>query len=445
MRSSFHFYTLPAFALIGCLGCSQSSKPEVRQRTSQLRDNLSDSGIAILKGATRVEVFRVAPEEVQQPTKNAIEGYPILATGKEQGQAFAARLTSILLGKGVTQNEKKCGLEPGVAYRLWKDNQSVEVLVCFKCNVLWPHIVGEKWKEHLWWEWQDFDSVRADLLSLTKEAFPDDQEIQQLSDKGEPAHEDTSAAKQPVQVSAAKQPSWFAIGPEVYHEGEVTEAEKRVLSVRLEPRWFVGGDKAVSKAKYDAYFAGSSAPVQKQTNGLFFIPNPPYPKQLDDLPLEDHGVSLGLDASPCDDPSVVLLKLELKSKDMPVRRQVEHRWTNTLPFLFAFYVDGQAVVVESTSFEKEGGVDWMDPLVEKGGARKWSVKIKAESLRALLPDTRPHTLAVAAAFANRQHEGFFEDSERLTGGGDSAEPPMVVRSGIAQLKWDGTKWDGVAR
>ena len=182
MRSSFHFYALPALGLIGCLGCGQSPKPDVRPHTSQLRDNLSDSGISILKGETRVEVFRVASEEVQKPTNNAIEGYPILATGKEQGEEFAARLTSILLGKGVTQNEKKCGLEPGVAYRLWKGNQSVEVLVCFKCNVLWPHIVGEQWKEHLWWEWQDFDTVRADLLAVTKEAFPDDQEIQSLQD-----------------------------------------------------------------------------------------------------------------------------------------------------------------------------------------------------------------------------------------------------------------------
>lgn len=143
---------------------------------------MSDSGISILKGATRVEVFRLAPEEVHKPTTNAIEGYPILATGKEQGQAFAARLTSILLGKGVTQNEMKCGLQPGVAYRLWKDDRAVEVLVCFKCNVLWPHIVGEKWKEQLWWEWQDFDTVRAESLALTKEAFPNDKEIQQLRD-----------------------------------------------------------------------------------------------------------------------------------------------------------------------------------------------------------------------------------------------------------------------
>jgi hypothetical protein len=169
MRSLFHCFALTVFALIGC-------------HTSQLRDNLSDSGISILKGATRVEVFRVAPEEAPKPTKDAIEGYPILAAGKEQGQAFAARLTSILLGKGVMQNAKKCGLEPGVAYRLWKDDRAIEVLVCFKCNVLWPHIVGEQWRDPVWWEWQDFDTVRADLLALTKEAFPDDQEIQKLRD-----------------------------------------------------------------------------------------------------------------------------------------------------------------------------------------------------------------------------------------------------------------------
>ena len=66
--------------------------------------------------------------------------------------------------------------------------------------------------------------------------------------------------------------------------------------------------------------------------------------------------------------------------------QVEHRWTNTLPFLFAFFVNGQPIIVPSTSFDKDGGVAWMTPLVEKSGSRKWSVRVKAESLRALLPD-----------------------------------------------------------
>ncbi|MES2794301.1 MAG: hypothetical protein V4719_32100 [Planctomycetota bacterium] len=105
--------------------------------------------------------------------------YPILATGREQGADFARRLSKVLLSSGVTQNQKKCGLEPGVAYRLWNGNRAVEVLICFKCDVLWPHVMGSNVASpHR--EWQDFDSVRAELLALAKEAFPQDAEIQEL-------------------------------------------------------------------------------------------------------------------------------------------------------------------------------------------------------------------------------------------------------------------------
>ena len=144
---------------------------------------MSASGIAILKEASRVQVFRVASLADERNTSNTIQDYPILSTGKEHGQAFATRLSAILLGDGVTRNRKKCGIEPGVAFRLWKGDQSVEVLVCFTCNVMWPHVVGEQ-TEKPWSEWQDFDSARRDLLLLTKEAFPDDPEIESLVSAG---------------------------------------------------------------------------------------------------------------------------------------------------------------------------------------------------------------------------------------------------------------------
>ena len=126
---------------------------------------------------------------------------------------------------------------------------------------------------------------------------------------------------------------------------------------------------------------------------------------------------LGLVASASVDPTIVLLELTLESKDMPIQRQVEHRWTNTLPFLFAFWVDGQAVTVPLTSFNKAGGVAWMTPLVEKGRREKMVGQSQFPvSLRRLLPDARPHSLSVAAAFANSQHEGYFEDSEKVRDG-----------------------------
>ncbi len=144
-----------------------------------LRDTLNPNELAIIADSTRVEVFRVLPEKPKQPPEKEIGGYPITAVGKEQGPDFAKRLSAVLLSQGVTQNRKKCGLQPGVAFRLWHGQQAVDVLICFECDVLWPYVVGEK-TENPWSQWQDFDPVRSDLVSLAKEAFPDDAEIRKL-------------------------------------------------------------------------------------------------------------------------------------------------------------------------------------------------------------------------------------------------------------------------
>src|SRR5947209_7719923 len=84
------------------LGCAQ-----------RLRDSLSARGVAILEGATRVEVFRVAPTRFVDPSAPVVQvdgakvgGRHVLTTGKTQGPAFASRLAAVLLGGGVTRSEK---------------------------------------------------------------------------------------------------------------------------------------------------------------------------------------------------------------------------------------------------------------------------------------------------------------------------------------------------
>jgi hypothetical protein len=146
----------------------------------ELWGGVSRSAASILRNADRVEVFRVAPIRPKEPTGDMIGGYQILAVGKEQDPEFAARLSTALRRWGVTRSSKKCGLMPGVAYRVWAGDRALEVLICFKCDDLWPHVVGEPGT--LETEWLEFDRVRPELLALTKEAFPDDPEIQALLD-----------------------------------------------------------------------------------------------------------------------------------------------------------------------------------------------------------------------------------------------------------------------
>jgi len=139
---------------------------------------MSRSATAILRDGDRVEVFRVSPKRAEQPGADTIGGYPITAVGNEQGPEFAARLGKVLRSWGVGNSSKKCAFEPGVAFRVWRGNRAMEVLVCFKCDDLWPHVVGESGT--LSEEWLEFDAVRPDLVALDKEAFPDDPAIQAL-------------------------------------------------------------------------------------------------------------------------------------------------------------------------------------------------------------------------------------------------------------------------
>jgi len=139
--------------------------------------------LAVLAGATKVEVFRIDPREEafeHKAGERRIGGYLITAQGYDQGQDFADRLAEILQDdKTFTNDYAKC-FNPGVAYRVWKDAQAVEVLLCFMCDNLYCGPPTDRANETA-----SFlgSPRRADLLRLTKEAFPDDKDIQALKDK----------------------------------------------------------------------------------------------------------------------------------------------------------------------------------------------------------------------------------------------------------------------
>jgi hypothetical protein len=162
---------------------------------------VSRSATSILRNADRVEVFRVAPIRPRTSTGDTIGGYPTLAVGKEQGSEFAARLSTALRRWGVTWTSEKCGLLPSVAYRVWAGDQALEVLVCFKCDDFWPRVVGKV--DPLENKLLAFDSVRPELLALTKEAFPDDPTIQAIPD----VHTEESRAAAAAVIEAAGPPS----------------------------------------------------------------------------------------------------------------------------------------------------------------------------------------------------------------------------------------------
>jgi len=138
---------------------------------------LGPDAISVLKGAERVEVFRLdqsmMPPGPEDKIEKIVSGYRAISTGKVQGKKFAARLAAVLLDEKTYSGEHKaCEPTPGVAFRLWKGKQHVDVTLCFECNMLSVNSVGG-----------DFDLVRPALVSLAKEAFPDDARIQKLRER----------------------------------------------------------------------------------------------------------------------------------------------------------------------------------------------------------------------------------------------------------------------
>ena len=135
------------------------------------------SATSILRNGTRAEVFRVSPKYSPERTDGTIGGYPIIATGAELGPEFIARLANVLRRWGVSKGSKKCTFEPGVAFRVWYGDRALDVLLCFECDELWTHVVADTGTSD---DVLDFAPARADLVTLVKEAFPDNAKIQAL-------------------------------------------------------------------------------------------------------------------------------------------------------------------------------------------------------------------------------------------------------------------------
>jgi hypothetical protein len=155
--------------------------------SKKVKERLGDNTVAILQGATRVEVFRIDPDNSAKGAKR-IGGYAITATEKEQGQEFTGKLADALLDDATYFGDQAKCFEPGVAFRLWKEKESVEVVICFHCANLKLTTNGAKGDAINDGGHPKSGAFGGDkgsygrLAKLAKEAFPDDKDIQTLKD-----------------------------------------------------------------------------------------------------------------------------------------------------------------------------------------------------------------------------------------------------------------------
>jgi hypothetical protein len=93
---------------------------------------LGERAADVLAGATRVEVFRVSAKRAGEGA-TAVGGYEVVASFKEQGEQFGARLGALLLDEKTYRfgNARVGGFTPVCGIRAWKGERSAEVLLSF--------------------------------------------------------------------------------------------------------------------------------------------------------------------------------------------------------------------------------------------------------------------------------------------------------------------------
>jgi hypothetical protein len=169
---------LPLATLVLFLGCG-TAPPGNKHKDGHTA--------AVLAGATKVEVYRIDgrndppdPKPIA-PSDATVGGYAILARGKDQGKEFARKLADILLDDKTYSDTFAACFWPGVAFRVFKEQDCVDVVICFQCQNFY---LGPPTDRQVM-ETASFGGTpaTAKLVQLAKEAFPEDAEIQTLEGK----------------------------------------------------------------------------------------------------------------------------------------------------------------------------------------------------------------------------------------------------------------------
>ena len=147
---------------------------------------------AIFNGADKVEALRLFAVGSEKPLGQVADYVPFFSKHVAENKNFASRLGALVLdaksyvlpGQSTTQ----CYFEPAVAFRVWKKQQFVDTVICFKCDQLAILERNNKAPERsigglLMGRFHvagDF-VVHPQLLALTKAAFPNDKAVQALN------------------------------------------------------------------------------------------------------------------------------------------------------------------------------------------------------------------------------------------------------------------------
>ncbi len=146
-----------------------------RLAPKDLQELMGKRTMAVLRSATRVEVFRVGTTAKGAP---AVAGGATAQVSREG--TFLRTLADVLLDERsyIFEPQKLCIFKPGVGFRFWNGTTSVVALVCFTCNeIAVENLDGPDGPEM---RKDDIDPIRDRILALALEAFPEDEDLRAL-------------------------------------------------------------------------------------------------------------------------------------------------------------------------------------------------------------------------------------------------------------------------
>jgi hypothetical protein len=136
---------------------------------------------ALLAGATKVEVFRLAgrDDHPKREGERRVGGHLVTAQGEDQGREFAEELAAVLRDEATYADRSTTWYSPEVAFRVRKGEEAFDVVVCFHCDNFYRGPPADQEEPNASFRGSP---RRADFVRLAKKAFPDDQEIQALKE-----------------------------------------------------------------------------------------------------------------------------------------------------------------------------------------------------------------------------------------------------------------------
>jgi hypothetical protein len=158
--------------------------PPVTEPTAKVSEALGDTVLASVKGATKVQVFRVTdsgglrPDPAKAIASDFVRG----AAGAELDAKQLEALRSVLYDESsyrLDADVSKCRFVPHLSVQMRVGLESLEALISFSCNQV-LFVVGKQGGRWVPQGTFDVKPARKKLLELAKTTLPQDRDTQNL-------------------------------------------------------------------------------------------------------------------------------------------------------------------------------------------------------------------------------------------------------------------------